>query len=313
MNQTRQYLAHTLQAIAEANDATHLRPEEGYSGGAIAHLLGSLSKQGSNNAVYAEIGVFRGATLFEVARNSGGQCYGIDNFSLFDEGVENEEFLRRKIVDESYFNVELLSMDFELALQEWGALTGGAKISALFVDGPHDYRSQLMALLLADQHMAQDAVMVIDDANYRHVRQATWDFLATCPGWSLLAEITTEGHPAVQSDPDIVDRLRRGWSNGVHIVAKDPDSIVKFERQEPADLTPFHMSHDVFRHRYGPIAKDVLDSVDGLAGRANPSAGEVSRLLGDFAESHPERTLSQNTETGGRFSLRLAQLSPSPA
>lgn len=313
MDQTGQYLAHTLKAIIEANEVTPPRPKEGYSGGAIAHLLGALSKIGSDHSVYAEIGVFRGGTLFEVARQSSGRCYGIDNFSLFDEGVENEEFLRRKIADEAHHNVELLSMAFELALQEWGALTGGAEISVLFVDGPHDYRSQLMALLLAEQHMSEESVVVIDDANYRHVRQATWDFLATRPGWSLLAEITTEGHPAVQNDPEVVDRLRRGWSNGIHVLGKDPSSLVKFERQELADLTPFYMSHDVFRHRYGPIAKDVLDSVDGLSGSENPSGGEMYPLLNDFTKSHPGRTLSQNTETGGSFSFRLAQLSPSPS
>jgi len=169
-----------------------------------------------------------------------------------------------------------------------------------------------MALLLAEQHMAEESVIVIDDANYRHVRQATWDFLSANPGWSCLAEITTEGHPAVQSDPEVVERLRGGWSNGLQIIAKDPNSLVRFERQEPADLSPFYMSHDVFRHRYGPIAKDVLDSVDGLSGSDNPTVGEISHLLNDFTKSHPGRTLSQNTETGGSFSFRLAQISATP-
>lgn len=202
-------------------------------------------------------------------------------------------------------------MDFESALHDWSSLSGGAEISVLFVDGPHDYRSQPMALILAEPHMAPAGVIAIDDANYRHVRQATWDFLSTHPDWNLLAEITTEGHPAVQNDAETADRLRRGWSNGLHILVRDPNSLVKFGNKEPADLAPFYMSHDVFRHRYGAIAKQILDSLDSPNGDgATQSFDQTAHLLEAFLNENPHRTPSQNTETGGEFSFSLARLEP---
>lgn len=91
MEVTREFLSKTLDAIVEANRTVFSPPEEGYSGGAIGSLLGSLIEMGPENSVYAEIGVFRGGTLFQVAGRNKGRCFGIDNFSLFDEGIENED------------------------------------------------------------------------------------------------------------------------------------------------------------------------------------------------------------------------------
>jgi hypothetical protein len=69
-----------------------------------------------------------------------------------------------------------------------------ARIGVYFYDGPHDYRSQLIGLLLAVPLLADRAVIVVDDGNFAAVKQATWDFMAIWPEARLLFELPTPGN-----------------------------------------------------------------------------------------------------------------------
>jgi hypothetical protein len=66
-----------------------------------------------------------------------------------------------------------------------------------FYDGVHDYRAQLLGLLLAAPVLARRALVVVDDANWPAVRQATWDFLAVRREARLVLDLPTPGncHP----------------------------------------------------------------------------------------------------------------------
>jgi protein O-GlcNAc transferase len=72
------------------------------------------------------------------------------------------------------------------------------RIGLYFCDGPQDYRSQLVGLLLAEPFLADRAIIVVDDQNFVAVKQATWDFLVVRTQASVLFELPTPGncHPS---------------------------------------------------------------------------------------------------------------------
>ena len=81
--------------------------------------------------------------------------------------------------------------------------------------------SQLMCLELALPYLHDNAIMLVDDCNYRHVRQANRDFLVTHPEWKLLFEACTTCHP-VNMNPEDQEEARQGWWNGVNVLVRDP-------------------------------------------------------------------------------------------
>ena len=156
-----------------------LDKNDSYSGKKILELILNSTKIFCKKNAYLEIGVFRGNTLINNAINNRKTiCYGVDNFSLFNEAKQNEKIVKKKIRDDNLTNVRLINCDFEKAIKKIKH-----KIGVLFIDGPHDYRSQLIALLKYEKLLAQECVVIIDDANYFHVRKATEDFLTIKPNF----------------------------------------------------------------------------------------------------------------------------------
>jgi hypothetical protein len=75
-------------------------------------------------------------------------------------------------------------------------------------------------------YLADEAVIVVDDCNYKHVRQANRDFLITHPEYKLVFESYTSAHPNNQSE-DVRKASRDGWWNGINIIAKDKDNALE--------------------------------------------------------------------------------------
>jgi hypothetical protein len=199
----------------------------GYSGAKLVGLLQRLAARGvAHDDCYAEVGVFQGMTLLSVASAAPGiAAYGIDNFSQFDVDNVNKSIVKQRMREHNIVNAHLIDQDFEDALENFGQLAAGKKISTYFVDGPHDYRSQLLCLELAKPHLADDAVIVIDDSNYQHVRQASVDFLKLNPAYKLFFQHYSDAHPA-NLDETAVAAAREGWWNGVTVIVRDPDDLL---------------------------------------------------------------------------------------
>lgn len=207
-----------------AGEAELTGPLGGYSGHKIVAALSAClqSFHGDPDTCYLEVGVFQGLTLLSTAqKHPGVRCFGIDDFSLDPQG-QNRSIIASRAAELSVSNYQLLDADYEDALMALASHLGGRKLGVYFVDGPHDYRSQLMCLLLALPHLHERAVIVIDDANYRHVRQASADFLSTFKDWKLLCQAYTRCHPANMAAAE-ERAARRGWWNGVHVLVRDPN------------------------------------------------------------------------------------------
>jgi hypothetical protein len=240
-----------LRRLIEAADSQGLvagSPDlSGYSGARLVGMLQRLAaRPTSGGGCYLEVGVFRGMTLLSVAAVAGDiEAFGIDNFSQFDPEGRNRDTVLGRMSDLGISNAQLVDEDFELALERLADITSGRKIATYFVDGPHDYRSQLLCLELAREQLAEDAVIVVDDSNYQHVRQASADFLRLNPGFKLFFQAYTGAHPA-NLDADAVAQAREGWWNGITVIVADPDDVL--ERTYPPtdrDRTLFVNDHVV--------------------------------------------------------------------
>jgi predicted O-methyltransferase YrrM len=235
---------------------------KGMSGKKLIYTLHSLTKLlCGDNVIYLEIGVFRGLTLISNSYyNQNVLCYGIDNFSLFDQDKQNISIINENVNKFNLLNTMIINLDYEVALDALNNYIGDNKVGVFFVDGAHDYRSQLVPLLRIIPYLAENAVVIIDDANYPHVRQATNDFLKSNHDFALLFEAYTTKHPSNMNKNEEFESLD-GWWNGVNILIKDQKNLIKrnFVKEDMKHL--YFNSHDIFRHEFADIAFELIKLV----------------------------------------------------
>lgn len=283
---------------------------QGYSGAKLIAALGRLTEIFCGvGAAYLELGVFRGLTLLSNAyANPGVPCYGIDNFSLFDEDGKNLSIVRGHIKRLKIKNATVIDRDFDDALDSLAKYIGKRKIGVFLVDGPHDYRSQIVPLLKIVSFLADECVIVVDDANYPHVRQATNDFLKTHPDFALLMEAYTPKHIANMNAKE-KEAAIAGWWDGVNVMVRDPGKTIPraFAKEDQRQIYP--VAHEVFRHEFAEIAPELLKLAGRLAdGRPNEGAETVKamkRLIQGHRRKHPGRFHHQNTYSEKLPAFRL--------
>jgi hypothetical protein len=263
--------------------------------GALQRLVGLV--EGHDSLCYLEIGVFQGLSLLSVAiEHPGFACFGIDNFSILDPKGENLGIIKDRTKRLNAVNAHLINQDYEAALEALSHHIGNRKVAVFFIDGAHDYRSQLMALLLIRPYLAERAVIVVDDANYFDVRQSTRDFLIAHPEFKMIFEAYSPGHPA-NLDRATLERHEGGWLNGVNVLVLDHENIlpVMLPRVEPLARDLYVNEWLVHRHRYAELAPQALDlaaaTLEGTAPdptqlRAAFEAGKTR-----FASRHTDRNL----------------------
>jgi hypothetical protein len=287
---------------------------DGFSGSRLVGAIQRFTRHftNSHNAVYIEIGVFQGLTLLSNAfANPGSECLGIDNFSQFNEGRTNKAIVQKRMAALNVDNARILDIDFEEGLNRLDEiLAAGQKIGVFFVDGPHDYRSQLIPLLRVKPYMAENGVILIDDANYPHVRQATFDFLQSAPEYALLCEAYTSAHPANLSGEE-KSRALGGWWNGVNILIHDADHALprNFPPLSPGARDLHFITHDLFRTRYAELAWEVLQRAEALVDQgadADSQRKAVREMLDNHRIQYPDRHNHQNTYSASLPTFNVA-------
>ncbi|OLP18805.1 hypothetical protein BST81_08685 [Leptolyngbya sp. 'hensonii'] len=161
--------------------------------------------------VYCEVGTYQGSTLIGALLNHpDAMAYAIDNFSEFDPTGENEEKLLGNLARYGLQEQVLFcNQEFEAFFLELGQLGTEDRIGVYLYDGAHDYRSQIMGLLAVRPFLADRALIVIDDSNWKTIQQAIWDFIAVSPACQFLLELPTP----VPRDPTF-------W-NGLYLLSWD--------------------------------------------------------------------------------------------
>jgi protein O-GlcNAc transferase len=188
-----------LPSVQPRSDRYHgvVRAVRGMTTPNVLQLLNEAVAYLEAGEVYCEIGCFQGATLIgALLGHPGCPAYAADNFCEFDPQGQNHAALQANLAAYGlekqvlFHNQE--AEDFLATLRKTQV-----KVGVYLYDGAHDYRSQLMGLLLAVPLLAEHALLVVDDGNWPAVKQATWDFLAARPEAHLLFDLPTPGncHP----------------------------------------------------------------------------------------------------------------------
>jgi hypothetical protein len=309
----------TLRAlIVEAENRGKLESPVGVEGLSGDKLIGVLQRLARHQEAvaggcYCEIGVFQGLTLLSVAKVlERTTAFGIDNFSQFDPRKTNRDIIRQRMAANAIRNAVLIDMDYEDALLSLDRHLRGRRVGMLFVDGPHDYRSQLMCLLLARPHLSDMAVVVVDDCNYRHVRQANSDFLASHADFKLLFEAYTKQHPEDMA-PQELALARAGWWNGVNVLARDPENVL----QRAYPFTPrtralYEQEHLVHAAKHGYLAPHAVQLITALARLRLFAAGKELGALLKKARS-ADRTLMGGYTRRNTFSAGLPAFALNPS
>lgn len=244
----------------------------GLSGTKIISLIRNLAEKIVNHdTTYLEVGVYRGLTLLSAAASVPEyEVFGIDNFAFFDSEGKNLAIIKERMRKLGIKNARIINKDYEDALENLNAFTGGKKAGIYFIDGPHDYRSQLMCLLLVKPWLSDDAVIIIDDCNYLHVRQANMDFLKTNPEFKLVFQTYTKAHPSNLS-PDERKEAESGWWNGINVIVRDRENIFKpFFPPTMKDKTLFTNDHIIHSSKYPEAFRKysrLIHIIESLHGR----------------------------------------------
>lgn len=229
MNNTIERIQLIKQAIIDTNEKGALIDLKlnGASGAKVIGTLQRIAQLLPDDQCYVEIGVFQGMSLLHTAKAAPHiKAFGIDNFAQFDKDNKNQTLIEQRRSDNNIQNSYLINLDFEEALDKLDTYLQGKKIGLFFVDGPHDYRSQLVCLMMAKKYLSDDCVILIDNSNYNHVRQANRDFLVSHPEYKMIFEAYSKSHPANLKGEEL-EEAWRNWLDGINIIIKDNDHLLE--------------------------------------------------------------------------------------
>jgi predicted O-methyltransferase YrrM len=153
---------------------------------ALVNLAASLLPPGES---YVEVGSYRGTSLIAAARgNDGADLVGIDNFTLGDGSREQLD------ANLARFGVRATILEGDaFALVPAGAL-GDRRVGVYYYDAAHDYEAQLAGLRMIEPFLADEALLLVDDADWERVRHAVDDYLAQQPQARELLAIGGDEH-----------------------------------------------------------------------------------------------------------------------
>lgn len=217
---------------------------------AVLNLAARCLPEGES---YLEVGTFKGRSLCGVLIDAPQRRFvAVENFSEFgmhtpEARGELDDAVRRHAGDQRF---ALVDGDAFRVLTD--PARAGDNVGAYFYDGAHTGLAHFLALGTAEPLLADEAVVLVDDATWPMVGDATRRYVAGHPGWTVERDIRA------QSDHDA------RWANGL--------MILRYRR--PAGQ-PRAMPRDVVWRRHWQV------SVRG------PGTALIWRALGRFPQLVP--------------------------
>jgi len=133
----------------------------------LNRAAGCLPCDGSE--CYLEVGTFQGKSLIAaLVGNPSVSAVACDNFALFDDPrlPQNAAALQRNLTRYGLAGrVQFFECDFKDLLATWH-LRQLPAAGVYFYDGAHDEESQYLGIRLAEEVLADNAVVIIDDWRY---------------------------------------------------------------------------------------------------------------------------------------------------
>lgn len=180
---------------------------------AIGAIINRAVAQLPEGQAYLNVGVWNGFTfLAGMASNPDKLCIGVDNFS--HNNSPKSAFLKR--FERSRGPNHLFR---EGDFREYFAGRHQEPLGLYLFDGPHTYQDQLDGLTLAEPHFAKGCLVMIDDTNWPHVRQANLDFIKHSQyDYQMLLDVQTPrtGHPTFWNGIMLFQRGKRKAAAATH-------------------------------------------------------------------------------------------------
>ncbi len=177
----------------------------GYTTPAELAVLQAAVKALPPGEAYLEVGTFKGRSVCgALIDGSERTVVAVENFQEFGmAGQEARAELMTNLADHTKGvpGFRLLEGDCFRVLQDRGVV--GEPVGVYFYDGAHTWLAHYLALGVAEHLLADEAVVLVDDATWPVVRKATMAYARRHRGWGVLR--------AFDAETDHDER----WANGL--------------------------------------------------------------------------------------------------
>lgn len=177
----------------------------GYTGPNELAVLAAAAASLPAGECYLEVGTFKGRSLVAAAQGEpSARLYAMENFVEFGmAGQQARQELHDNLTAHAgAARVQLLEGDCFALMAQPGVVA--EPVGVYFYDGEHTLLSHYLALAVVEPLLADEALVLVDDASWPVVQRAHRLFLARHPGWRVER----------RWDAAHADDLR--WSNGLH-------------------------------------------------------------------------------------------------
>lgn len=240
----------------------------GYTGPNELAVLQAAAAAMPEDEAYLEVGTFKGRSLCAAVQgNAGKDFYAMENFLEFGmQGVEaREELMSNLATHASGTNVVLLEGDCFKLMTDKSLIP--KPVGVYFYDGEHTLLSHYLALAVVEPLLADEALVLVDDATWPLVQKAHRLFLKSHPGWSI--EATWDAARA--DDPR--------WSNGLHalVFRRQPGRARGLSKRDEA----LRVYQTKVQDRLNTVAWKAVDKFPGVFKSAAKVFLSRSRAIGD--------------------------------
>jgi predicted O-methyltransferase YrrM len=169
---------------------------------AVAHL--------APGEVYLEVGSYRGRSLVGamLGQSDARRAVAVESFREFGVDPDATEAEVMATLERFGVRAQVRWVRAEAFKVMRGALGSSAgKVGVYFYDGAHSRVAQYLGLAMGEALLADEALVVVDDASWRQVDASTRSYVERHPGYRLVADLAAEH----DFDPR--------WCNGVKVYA----------------------------------------------------------------------------------------------
>jgi hypothetical protein len=157
-------------------------------------LLNLAASQLPTSESYVEVGALRGTSLIAAMLDNDGKDFVvIDDFSMSEASRDQ---LERNLARFGVTGAAILEGDaFEILRSDF---LNGRSVGVYYYDAAHTYEQQLDGLRLSEPHLADEALLIVDDTDWDFVARAVDDYVRSQPKAEALVEIggKDKGAPA---------------------------------------------------------------------------------------------------------------------
>ncbi len=201
------------------------RSVNGYTSANELAVLNAAARVMPEDECYLEVGSYKGRSMCGAVQDVAGKTfYIIENYLEFGmQGQEAREELDRNLAAHAaHADVRLVEGNAFALLRRPGVID--RPVGVYFYDGEHTGLSHYLALGIIEPWLADEAIVLVDDATYPMVSDAHDEYISRHPQW----RVERRWDAKENDDPR--------WANGLHALSFRRDEATARGSAEPWDV-----------------------------------------------------------------------------